>query len=221
MRFWGILIFGLIGVGILVSLGVWQVQRLAWKQDVLADIEAQIGGQPQPLATVVSEQADEFRPVQVAGQFSGQTIRVLVSQKIYGAGYRLISAFDMGDRRILVDRGFVSVNDPVPDLPAGQGTIIGNLHWPNEVDSFTPDNDLAANIWFARTVPALAAHLDTEPVLIIRRGGSLADPGVTPLPVTTDAIPNDHLNYAITWFSLALIWLGMTGYFLYRTRQTA
>ncbi|MEO0358281.1 MAG: SURF1 family protein [Pseudomonadota bacterium] len=221
MRFWGILALGLVGAGILVSLGIWQVQRLAWKQDVLAKISEQISSDPIALPQAVSEDQDEFRPVVVQGQFVGDTVRVLVSQKLYGAGYRLIAAFDTGARRVLVDRGFVSVNDPLPSLPSDVGTIVGNLHWPNEVDSFTPENDLVANMWFARTVPDLAAHLQSDPVLIIRGGGSLADPGVTPLPVTTDRIPNNHLNYAITWFLLALIWLGMTGYFLYRTRHTA
>jgi surfeit locus 1 family protein len=60
--------------------------------------------------------------------------------------------------------------------------------------------------------------LGTEPVLIVAR--SKSDAGVTPLPVDSSAIPNDHLQYAITWFSLAFVWATMTTYFLWRTRAS-
>ena len=69
---------------------------------------------------------------------------------------------------------------------------------------------------------ARACHdlaLDTEPLLLI--ASSQTDPGVTPLPVDSTGIPNDHLEYAITWFSLAAVWVAMTGAFLWRSRATA
>jgi surfeit locus 1 family protein len=159
--------------------------------------------------------------VRGTGQYIGdQTVRVLVSQKIYGAGYRLINAFELSDgRKIIVDRGFASVRADMPAIPEGSGQVTGNLQWPQEIDSFTPDNDLAANIWFARDVRALSAYLQTEPILLVLRSSSFADDAATPLPKMSANIPNDHLNYALTWFSLALIWLGMSGYFLYRSRN--
>ena len=107
----------------------------------------------------------------------------------------------------------------MPAMPQGLGQVMGNLQWPQEIDSFTPDNDLAANIWFARDVRALSAYLQTEPVLLVLRSSSFADDAAKPLPKMSANIPNDHLNYALTWFSLALIWLGMSGYFLYRSRD--
>ena len=94
--------------------------------------------------------------------------------------------------------------------------VTGNLYWPDEVDSFTPENDLQANIWFARDVPALADALGTEPVMIIARTSSVSDPTVTPLPVDTSAIPNRHLEYLLTWYGLAITWVLMTLYFLRR-----
>ena len=66
----------------------------------------------------------------------------------------------------------------------------------------------------------MAAALETEPVLVVARDARLETP-VTPLPVDTGGIPNDHLQYAITWFSLAAIWLAMTLYFLRRRRGQA
>ena len=71
-------------------------------------------------------------------------------------------------------------------------------------------------IWFARDVDAMAAALNTKPILIVAREVSFHDGDVTPFPVDTTRIPNDHLQYAITWFSLAAIWLAMTFYFVQR-----
>jgi len=99
-------------------------------------------------------------------------------------------------------------------------TITGNPHWPDEIDGFTPAPDLAANIWCARDVPALAEALGTEPVLIVARQMSQDRAPVTPLPVDTAGIPNDHLEYAVTWFSLAAIWVAMTAYFGLRTHRS-
>lgn len=141
---------------------------------------------------------------------------MLVSQKDEGAGYRLISAMDTGARRVLVDRGFIPTAADMPALPAGPVTITGNLQWPQETDSFTPAPDRDGNIWFARDVPVMAETLETEPVLIVARALSEGAGAVTPLPVDTARIPNDHLQYAITWFSLAAIWLAMSFYFLRR-----
>jgi len=220
MRLWGIALLGLVGVSILLSLGAWQVRRLAWKEAVLTDVETRIEAPTIAIPQNPDPVADRFLPVFATGEFAGDTVRVLVSQKRVGAGYRLINAFQLDDgRRVLVDRGFVTVRDrQMPPPPPGMIDVQGNLHWPQEVDSFTPDNDLGENIWFARDVPTLAAHLNTDPILVIARSVD-GDVGMEPLPVGTTGIPNDHLQYAITWFSLAGIWLSMTLYLLYRTRQ--
>jgi surfeit locus 1 family protein len=164
--------------------------------------------------------AHQYQPVIATGELGAEYIRVLVSQKQVGAGYRIISPLTVGDRRVLVDRGFILVEDPLPALPTGPVTFTGNLLWPAEMDSFIPAPDLGKNIWFARDLPAMAAALNTEPVLIVARQGP--DGGtITPLPIDGAGIPNDHLNYAITWYSLAIVWLGMTGFLLWRIRRQA
>jgi surfeit locus 1 family protein len=211
-----LLTFGLAGLGVLLSLGVWQVQRLSWKQDVLADIEARIEAEPVGLPQNIAPERDRYLPVKLAGDMEPGEIHVLVSVKLVGAGYRIIQSFSTEDRTILVDRGFVPTTAKQADRLTGPMEVIGNLHWPDEIDSYTPEPDIDDNIWFARDVPNLAAALGAEPVLLIAR--SETDPGVTPLPVDTAGIPNDHLQYAITWFGLALVWAAMTGYFLWRNR---
>ena len=220
MRFWGMVVFGVLGTTILLSLGIWQLQRLAWKHEVLRAIESKILAPAVKIPQTVLPDAHSLLPVRAEGRYKGDTVRVLVSQKIYGAGYRLITAFELVDgRTIMLDRGFTSVRSEIPSTPEGRGQVIGNLQWPQEIDSFTPENDLATNIWFARDVARLADHLKAEPVLLVLRDSSFETEAATPLPKMTANIPNDHMNYAITWFSLALIWLGMSGYFLYRSRD--
>lgn len=219
-RFLFLLIFGVVGVGILISLGSWQVRRLAWKQGVLAEITARITADPVALPADPDPERDRYLPVRVTGTMGPEELHVLVSTRDLGAGYRIVAPFQTGDgRRILIDRGFIPTEAKGETRTTGAMQITGNLHWPDEIDSFTPDPEIDENIWFARDVPTLAATLNTEPLLLIAR--SQTDPKVTPLPVTVVGIPNDHLQYAVTWFGLALVWAAMTIYFLWRTRTRA
>lgn len=213
-------IFGAGGLAILLGLGVWQMQRLAWKQQILEQIETRIRAPEVTLPDRPDLEGDKYLPVQLRGQFSGPDIKVLVSVKQVGAGYRLISAFVAQDgRRVLVDRGFLpSAGLAGAPVPQGAFDITGNLHWPQETDSYTPAPDRAQNLWFARDVDQMAAALNTLPVLVVLRRADPQIPGSWPIPVDTAGIPNDHLQYAITWFSLAAIWLAMTVLFWGRLR---
>ena len=104
----------------------------------------------------------------------------------------------------------------MPGRP-GRSTVEGVLLWPDETDSFTSAPDRAKNIWFARDAPLMAEALGTEPVMIVVSASD--DPEApTPLPVGVN-IPNDHLGYAVTWFSLAAVWAMMTGYLLWRIKR--
>lgn len=213
-----LILIGLGGAAILIWLGVWQVQRLAWKEGIIAEIDTRIVAAPVALPASPDPEVDAYLPVEITGQLTGDTLRVLVSQKDIGAGYRLITALEHDAGPVLIDRGFIAVDDKGIATPDSPITVQGNLQWPQETDGFTPDPDLDNNIWFARDVPALAAALNTRPLLIVARSVSQDDPAVTPLPVDTALIPNDHLQYAITWFSLAAIWLAMSLYFFVRRR---
>jgi len=208
---------GLLGIAILLWLGTWQVQRLAWKQGILAEIETTIAGAPQPLPQIIDPEVQRYQPVTLSGRFETETLRVLVSVKRQGAGYRLVSPFQTDDgRRVLLDRGFLSVNATQPETPEGRAEVLGNLHWPDDRNGSTPDNDPGENIWFARDIQPMADALQTEPILVIARTVSPPEQGMTPLPVDTAGIPNDHLQYAVTWFSLAGVWLLMTGAWIWR-----
>ncbi|RMH41202.1 MAG: SURF1 family protein [Alphaproteobacteria bacterium] len=214
------LVLGVAGVAILLSLGNWQLRRLAWKEALLAEIETRISADPVALPPVPNSDRDRYLSVRLDGAFEGEPLRVLTGSKREGPGFRVVSAFRTADgRRVLVDRGFVpeAKADGVPT--ARPARVVGNLDWPDETDGFTPAPDSERNIWFARDVAAMAEALGTEPVLVVARRVDPPDPGVTPTPIDTSAIPNDHLNYAITWFSLAVVWAGMTAYWLWRIRR--
>ncbi|WP_226781935.1 SURF1 family protein [Oceaniglobus trochenteri] len=219
MRFAVPVLCGVVGFAVLMALGLWQVQRLAWKEGILSEITARIEAAPQAIPASPDPQQDRYLPVQARGVIKDEALRVLVSQKQVGAGYRIISPFETEGRRVMLDRGIVPVDQAAPVGHAGPVTVVGNLHWPEETDGFTPEPDLDRNIWFAREVGAMARALDTEPVLIVLREQGFDDGPVMPLPVGAEGIPNDHLGYAITWFSLALAWAGMTGFFVWRMRR--
>lgn len=210
-----LLIFGIAGTGVLISLGLWQTQRLAWKQGVIAEIESHIHAAPVALPADPDPKADKYLPVTLTGTIEPGELHILVSLRLVGAAFRIIAPFQTDDgRRILLDRGYISPPKRTQRRSIGAVSVTGNLHWPQEVDSHTPAPD--GDIWYARDVPAMAEMLGTLPILLV--ASTRTDAAVTPLPVSTSRIPNDHLQYAITWFSLALIWVTMTAYFMWRTR---
>lgn len=211
------LLLGIVGTAILLSLGVWQLQRLAWKEAILAKIDATIAASPVAVPSEPDPVRDAYLPVVAEGRFTGEHIDVLVSRKQQGAGVRAIEVFETDGRRLLVDRGFIPDDQRGAPRDEGAASVVGNLHWPEEVDDFTPPPDEKTGLWFARDVVAMSEKLKTEPVLIIAREAT--GQGIEPIPVDNSGIPNDHLGYAIQWFGLAIVWMGMTGYLLWRIRR--
>jgi len=212
------LLIGVIGAAMLLGLCTWQVQRMYWKEALLAQIEAQLVGVQVPLPAQVGPDKDRYLGVVAVGRFTGDAVFKLDSLQDQGPGKRVIAVFEMaGGRRVLVDRGIWLEGTEATPAAAHDAVVVGNLDWPRETDSFTPAPDAKTGLWFARDVPAMAQALGTEATLIVARG-STGD-GITPMPVDTSAIPNNHWQYAITWFLLAVAWLGMTSLWLWRIRR--
>jgi surfeit locus 1 family protein len=215
-RIWQALIFGLGGTAILLALGSWQMQRLAWKEGLIAELEAKLSAPPAALPADPTEAEDEYRRVRVEGRFGPEELHVITSARPWGPGFRVIAPFETADgRRILVDRGFVP--DEAKDAPRepGEAEITGALLWPDETGFDTPEPDREANIWFAREAAAMAEALGTAPVMVVAEsdGGEGTFPAARPVTVN---LRNDHLQYAVTWFSLAAIWVTMTMVVLWR-----
>ncbi|PJE31977.1 surfeit locus 1 family protein [Pseudooceanicola antarcticus] len=220
-RLIGALILGLGGVAILLALANWQFRRLEWKSGVLDQIETRIAAEPVALPDRPDPETDRYLAVSLTGEFTGTPVRVQSALEGQGAGYRIEQAFQAGARRLIVERGFVPQAAKIPPAPEGEVTISGNLVWPDEVDGFTPAPDFATGLFYARELSELAAELGTEPLLVVRRDGPAGGRALLPAPVSTAGIPNDHLEYALTWLSLAAVWLVMSAYLIYRILKQA
>lgn len=211
-------ILGLAGVLLLCSLGIWQIGRMYEKRAQLDLMTAGISTPAVAVPDSFDPEKDRFRPVTVAGRFSGEHLFVLSGQPGIGAGVQVISVLvtDQG-RRLLIDRGFLIDDDKHKVLTATDVGLTGNLMWPRDANQYTPPPDAKTGLWFARDAVAMGAKLNAEAVIIVARSDT--GDGIAPMPVDTSSIPNDHWGYAITWFSLAFVWAVMTGALIWRIRM--
>lgn len=204
-------IFGLAGTAVLAGLGVWQLQRLGWKETLIARLEGRLAAEPVALPAAPDPARDNFLRVAVEGEVGAEAVYLLTTERPWGAGFRLIAPLATGEagRTVTVDLGYIPEAMKGEGLAAGQAArVTGALYWPEGGDPFTPEPDRAANIWFARDPEAMAGALGAEPLLIVADAHDL---GQWPKPLRLGVnLRNDHLGYAITWFSLAAIWAVMS-----------
>ena len=211
-------LLGIVGVAVLVSLGIWQLRRMEEKRQYLDQIEARLGNAPIDLPAAPTAEAHKFQAVEVDGSFTGEALEVLAGQVGASPGVLLIEVMALPDgRRILVQRGFVEDAARATPRVTTTARVTGNLHWPEDSNASTPPPDARTGLWFARDVAAMAAKLSTEPTFIV--ASKPTGDGITPVPVDTSSIPNNHWAYAIQWFLLAATWAGMTGFLLWRIRR--
>jgi surfeit locus 1 family protein len=205
---------------VLLGLGTWQLDRLAWKTDLIAGIQSRIGAAPAPLDEVLAEAGDDladvqYRRVSLTGAFRHDAEMYLAARSMNGnPGYHVVTPFEIaGGRAVLVDRGWVPLDKKDPASRAeGQGagpvTLDGVIRVPRPAKSWLqPDNEPQNNMWFWVDLPAMAAHAGATgaaPVYI--EAGPAETPGGFPIGGQTRVnLPNDHLQYAITWYALAVI----------------
>ncbi len=229
--FWPTL-FVLPALVLLIGLGIWQLHRLDEKAALLARIDAGLAAAPVTLpATIGDPVAWDYRRVEVAGVFLHDRELYLTGRTFRGqAGLQVVTPLRRTDAAapgqvILVNRGWVP-NDrrdrgTRPDgLPAAEVAVSGIVRRPPDRGWMQPDNEPAANLWFWVDLPAmsLAAGIAPEPTLILEADAQAADL----LPIggqTRRDIPNDHLQYAITWFGFAAILVVI--YLMYLRRLAA
>ena len=204
------------GLLVLLSLGVWQTKRLAWKEALLENISYNLSSQPSILPTELKKSEHNYKMVKVEGSLEPRSIFILTPVKGSGAGFRVISPLKLKDgSKILIDRGVIKEQDTDRlETLRQKNLVIGYLFWPNETDYFTPDPNLERNIWFSRDLEKMASFLETQPILVVATENRL-DPSLKMQDPTID-IPNNHLQYAITWFMMAILWFGMSAYFVYK-----
>lgn len=212
-RFWPTLIT-LLGLLVLLSLGTWQLQRLAWKTDLIARAEARLAEPPLPLlAQVANPAALDFRRIAVRGTYLHDAAFAFGLQASGNEpGGRLITPLHLEDGRVLlVDRGWLPEALLPPDVPDGlqpSGTVkldgIARFRGDVERTWLTPADQPDERRWFTWDMPALqdALGLPLMPVVLSleRSEGSAGLPKAGPVRID---FRNNHLGYALTWYGLA------------------
>lgn len=224
-RLWPVLLFSGIGLAILLNLGVWQVRRLAWKEALIARMEASLNAGPVSLALATAAGSDPDQAVvRVSGSFTGMPLRRMTALN-GGPGWEIVQSFTTFEGApLLVARGTAAENQSAAASPS-PAEIVGILRrHASRRGFFDPDNDAAGNRWYWWDVPAMslasggAAARHADLVLHLLPGS----PGTEGLFVGQPraSLRNNHLGYAITWFGLAVVLLVMTAVFLRQRNKT-
>ena len=217
----------LLGLAVLISLGTWQMQRLAWKQGLIDRIESRSEAPPVALEKALSawrETGDvEYLRVELDGEFRHEG-----EQHLYGIvggrpGWRVVTPLRTPSGLwVMVDRGFVPFDFKEAETRAGgqiNGPVrlIGLARAPGAANSFTPQNEPDQNKWYARDLDAMAARAlpreDRDRVApFFVEAEAMELPGGLPRGSTTRLnLPNRHFEYAVTWYLLAVVLLVIYG----------
>ena len=214
-----------IAVLILIGLGSWQLDRRVWKSQVIETRTQRITAPAVTFLDIGDVEAAEYRPIRVTGRYrADDSIKLLSRTRAGKVGFHVITPFEIdgGLRFVLVDRGWVPI-DRDPDIavaPDGLIEIEGFVRRFEIPNRFTPDNDPAAGDWFYLDGDQLASALKLDAVapFYVQLAPDAAAPGVYPQgDVPNVALRNPHLQYAITWYALALVLLVI--YVIFHTRR--
>jgi len=234
-RSWlGLLVPAILAFAVLIGLGVWQIHRKAWKEGLIASLTERLAAPPiaLPPATAwpqLDRASDEYRRVTLRAEFdNSREALVFAAASAFrpdvadlGPGYWVMTPARLNDGSIvIVNRGFVpdGRQDPKtrPDGEvSGPVDIVGTLRWPDDRYWFTPGDDIAHNLWFTRDPASIAAvkglgkqSSAVAPFYVEQEAP--APPGDMPKPgKLAVSLPDNHLQYALTWFGLAAVLVGV------------
>ena len=232
-------ISALVAFGLLCGLGTWQWQRLAWKEALIARATSRAAA---PVAAMPAEadwprvtaEGDEYRRVQVTGTFRHDREALcwaLLSDangRYSGPGYWVLTPLATADgATVLVNRGFVPLDRKDAQTRrqgevAGTVTVTGLLRLPEKRSWFTPADDPAAHLWQERDPAAIAAAYGLSRVApFFIDADDTPNPGGLPQGGETKLVfPNRHLEYALTWFGLALALAAVFAAFAWKQLST-
>ncbi|MFB2552523.1 SURF1 family protein [Ensifer soli] len=207
-----VLVPGLLLVAVFLGLGVWQVQRLAWKTALIARVEAGLAADPVAAPgpadwPALRADSDEYRRISVTGRYlPGADVLVqAVTQR--GPGFWVMTPFEtQAGWRLLVNRGFVPADRRAAEdrpLPGGDRTVAGLLRMSQPGGGFLRRNDPAGGRWFSRDTAAIGATLRLGLAAPYFLDAERAGDGLPLGGLTVVSFRNSHLSYALTWFALA------------------
>jgi len=220
-------------LAVLVSLGLWQLDRKTWKEGMLATLQQRLSAAPVALPPPaewprLTAAQDEFLRVALTAEFlnghealvytGGSTLREATG----GQGYWVFTPARLaGGTVLMVNRGFVPDGKQAPEtrpdgLIVGPIDMIGVLRWPERPGLFTPAGDPARNIWFARDSTAMAAAKGLSVAPFYLELESPEPPGGLPRAGRLrPSLPNNHFGYALTWLGLAAVLVGVYAFWLF------
>ncbi|KYK44080.1 surfeit locus 1 family protein [Bradyrhizobium liaoningense] len=211
----------LIAFAILVALGVWQIERRAWKLALIDRVEQRVHAPAQPVPSpaswpTISAANDEYRHVRVSGRFLHDRETLVQAVTEEGPGYWVLTPLKRSDGTlVLINRGFVpserrDASTRRGGNPDGQVEITGLIRMTEPKGGFLRDNAPQHNRWYSRDVAAIAEARglhDVAPFFVDADAGSQIAGG--PIGgLTVIRFPNNHLIYALTWFALAFMLAG-------------
>jgi surfeit locus 1 family protein len=214
-----------------VALGVWQVERLAWKEALIARVDRHLSAMPTDAPApsqwaALRRDEDEYRRINVRGRFDFRREVLVRASTELGAGYWVLTPLRLADGDwLLVNRGFVppEMRESVPHGDPEQ-TVTGMLRFTEPGGSLLQKNDPSQGRWYSRDVAAIAAAQQLEgaiaPYFIDAQAKSGTPSGAWPRAgLTVVQFSNNHLVYAITWFVLAAIMAAAIGYLVVDERR--
>ena len=213
-----ITLMAIAGVAGFASLGIWQIERRAWKLDLIARVDARIHA-PAVAAPgrdawpAIDAKSSEYQRVTASGRYLNDRETFVTAVTDKGAGYWLLTPLKTSQGfTVLINRGFVPPDKKDPGSRAASDissdtTVTGLLRLSEPKGAFMRTNDISADRWFSRDVDAIAIKRgldDYAPYFI----DADATPNAGGYPVgglTIVNFPNNHLVYSLTWFGLAIM----------------
>lgn len=234
-RSWrSLLLPAMVAFAVLIALGTWQIERKAWKEALIASLTQRLAVPPQTLPSAqdwakLDRAADEYRRVKFTATFDNEREALVFAAAsafrpdVTSPGYWVFAPARFADgSAVVVNRGFVpdARRDP-KSRPQGQiaesTEMTGALRWPDDRHWFTPADDPAHNLWFTRDPAAIAAAKGLDPKVVTVAPFYIeleapTPPGGLPQPgKLVIALPDNHLQYALTWYGLAAVLAAVFG----------
>jgi surfeit locus 1 family protein len=222
-------------IAALLALGIWQVERLSWKLDLIARVDERVHAEPVPPPAqaawnTVNAADDEYRRVTIKGTLLNDKETQVYTSSELGPGYWVMTPLAIADgSAILINRGFVPTGNRHPGLRqagqiSGPVNVTGLMRLSEPKGSLLQSNDAAADRWYSRDVAAIAKKRGIQTVApYFIDADATPNPGGLPVGgLTRIVFANNHLVYAITWFGLGLMVAGLLAYGLrseFKVRQ--
>ncbi len=198
------------------ALGAWQVQRLIWKLDLIARVDARVHAAPTappPPSAAVNAADDEYKHVRISGTYLNDKETFVQAVTALGPGFWVVTPLLTADGSyILINRGFVPADRRDPAKRAegqveGQTEVTGLLRMTEPGGGFLRSNDATGDRWYSRDVAAISAARGVSPTASYFIDAE-ANPALSQAPVgglTVVKFPNNHASYIFTWFAFALM----------------